>query len=148
MMCLGPQSEDDLGGEEADEDGLSFARIEARYDKVEPVAQCLYFTFIIGFCWTISVATENDYVRNDRLSSSLADCILENFLNLNIGADVHAVMISFGWSKRVQMLLGCAGRLRQIDFQGITTTDSLCDNASRLHGYDKSNSAEECWNAS
>ena len=55
----------------------------------------LYFTFIIGFCWTISVAIENDYVRNDRLSSFLADYILENFLNLNIGADVHAVMISF-----------------------------------------------------
>ena len=24
------------------------------------------------------------------------------------------------------MLLGCAGSLRQIDFRGITTTDSLC----------------------
>ena len=43
------------------------------------------------------------------------------------------------------MLLGCAGSLRQIDFRGITTTDSLCDNSSKLHGYDKSNSAEECW---
>ena len=41
------------------------------------------------------MAIENDYVRNDRLSNSLADCILENFLNLNIGAYVHAIMISF-----------------------------------------------------
>ena len=38
-LALGPQSEEDLVGEEADEDGLSFATIEARYDKVEPVAQ-------------------------------------------------------------------------------------------------------------
>ena len=44
-LALGPQSEEDLVGEEADEDSLSFATIDARYDKVEPVAQwfVLYF---------------------------------------------------------------------------------------------------------
>ena len=46
-LALGPQSEEDLVGEEADEDGLSFATIEARYEKVEPVAQwfVLYFYY-------------------------------------------------------------------------------------------------------
>ena len=47
-LALGPQGEDDLVVEEADEDGLSFATIKARYDKVEPVAQwfVLYFYYL------------------------------------------------------------------------------------------------------
>ena len=46
-LALGPQSEEDFVGEEADEDGLSFATIKARYDRVEPVAQwfVLYFYY-------------------------------------------------------------------------------------------------------
>ena len=48
-LALGPQSEEDLVGEEADEDGLSFATIEARYEKVEPVAQWLVLYFYYWF---------------------------------------------------------------------------------------------------
>lgn len=50
-LALGPQQgEDDLvdpADEEADEDGLSFETIEARYEKVEPVAQWFVPLFII-----------------------------------------------------------------------------------------------------
>ena len=47
-LALGPQGEDDLVVEEADEEGLSFATIKARYDKVEPGAQwfVLYFYYL------------------------------------------------------------------------------------------------------
>ncbi len=51
-LALGPQGEDDVtdvAEEEANEDGLSFETIEARYDKVEPVAQWLVPFFIINF---------------------------------------------------------------------------------------------------
>ena len=50
-LALGPpQGEDDVAAEEeADEDGLSFETIEARYDKVEPVAQWFVPLFIIDF---------------------------------------------------------------------------------------------------
>ena len=47
-LALGPQGEDDVA-EEADEDGLSFETIEARYDKVEPVAQWFVALFTIDF---------------------------------------------------------------------------------------------------
>ncbi len=51
-LALGPQGEDDVtdvAEEEADEDGLSFETIQARYDKVEPVAQWFVPFFIINF---------------------------------------------------------------------------------------------------
>ena len=48
-LALGPQGEDDVAAEEAGEDGLSFETIEARYDKVEPVAQWFVLLFTSVF---------------------------------------------------------------------------------------------------
>ena len=63
-MALGPQGDDDLAREENDEDGLSLATIEARYDRVETVAQWfeLQFYFFV-FCCQISKTPVSDYLR-------------------------------------------------------------------------------------